>query len=160
MKNENQYDGLFKLNAEKYGYDWLLLKAQVKQESAFNPQAVNKSSGAMGLAQFMKPTWTEWAGKLRKPDADPFNPEDAIFFQAAYMQWLKKQVSMILKDVHKKFTIEWALAAYNWGIGRVLSLINVNGEFPLHQKNMPRETWDYVNKIQQHYRVYITSKEK
>ena len=50
---ENKFDLLFKQYGEEFHIDPLLLKAQVKQESNFNPNTVNRVSGAKGLAQFM-----------------------------------------------------------------------------------------------------------
>ena len=55
----DKYDGLFKKYGAANNIDWLLLKAQVKAESNFNPNA-KSPVGALGLAQFMKATWLEW----------------------------------------------------------------------------------------------------
>ena len=59
-KPSSQYDDLFQKFGLKFNIDWKLLKAQVRQESNFNPDAQNKRSGAKGLAQFMDKTWQEW----------------------------------------------------------------------------------------------------
>jgi soluble lytic murein transglycosylase-like protein len=130
--NENLYDSLF----IKYGIlrsiDPLLLKAQVKQESAFNPLAVSKC-GAKGLAQFMPATWAQ-VGK-----GDIFNPDSNIRAQAAYMSALMREF---------KGDTEKVLAAYNWGMGNVLKL----KVFALLY--LPEETHHYVLNIEKYYDEY------
>ena len=62
-----------------------LLAAQLYQESHFNPDAVNRKSGAQGMGQFLPGTWALYGvdadgdGK-----ADPFTPADAIASAASY----------------------------------------------------------------------------
>ncbi len=58
MNAEDRYDSLFQFYAGQKAIDWLLLKAQVKRESAFDPNA-RSPVGAVGLAQFMPATWDE-----------------------------------------------------------------------------------------------------
>ncbi len=50
-------------------------------ESGFNPNAVNRQSGAVGLFQFLPSTW----GSTPYADQSPFDPEANI--QAAYWLW-------------------------------------------------------------------------
>lgn len=73
------------------------------QESRFRPDAVNKKSGAQGIAQFM-PETAAWLG------VEPFNALNAINGAGRYLGMLAKQ-----------FGGDWAkaLAAYNWGPGNV-----------------------------------------
>lgn len=149
MYNENKYDDLFKKYAKKNDVDWLLLKAQVKQESRFNPSAVSPS-GAKGLSQFMDKAWLEWEDETpgiqnKFKDYDPFNPEDSIRVQAAYMSWLIKQFNGHIKK---------ALAAYNWGIGNVKRLLSVS-DFEIVLLQMPKETQKYLMKIDQYYKEYL-----
>ena len=76
------YQSLYMAAAQPYGLDWKMLAGQGFAESAFDPNAVSHA-GAQGIAQFMPGTWAEW-GK----GGNPFNPEDAIPAQAAYMNWI------------------------------------------------------------------------
>ena len=140
IKNENIYDESFKRLAYSYALDWLLLKAQVKQESRFNPKAVSPV-GAKGLAQFMPPTWKEWGR------GDVFDPEQNLLAQAKYMNWLMHTL---------KGNKDLALAAYNWGIGRIQRLIREKGtrEFEKLKEFMPAETQIYVAKINKYYNEY------
>ena len=126
LPKENVYDDLFKKFGEANSIDWLLLKAQVKQESRFNTKAVSRV-GAKGLSQFMPATWNEWG------HGDVFDPEFNLNAQARYMAWLLKQ----LKDMDK------SLAAYNFGIGNVKK-----------NKPYPKETLDYVKRINKYYQEY------
>lgn len=106
----------------KHGLPADLLTAQIYQESHFNPKAINKSSGAQGIAQFM-PATAQWLGL-----ADPFEPFTSIDMAGRYMAMLYKQAG----------SWKGALAAYNWGIGN------------LTRKGMakaPAETRNYVASI-------------
>jgi soluble lytic murein transglycosylase-like protein len=157
LKNENLYDPIFKRYAQKYGHDWLLLKAQVKQESAFKPDAVSPV-GAQGLSQFMPKTWLEWEDETPgvqdlKKDFDPFNPEDSIRVQAAYMNWLRQRILKQLGNADQ--LIEWQLAAYNWGIGNVEKKMKDSKNYYLIERTLPLETKDYVRNILLYYRTYI-----
>lgn len=110
MTPESRYDSLFQFYAQEHNIpDWRLLKAQVKAESNFNPTA-RSVDGALGLAQFMPLTFNDWARRLFIPNPNPYNPEHSIWCQAAYMRWLMDQFP------HNG---DKALAAYNFGVGRV-----------------------------------------
>lgn len=79
-----------------------LLARQLWQESRYNPNAVNRWSGAQGIAQFMPATAASFG-------IDAFNPYQAIDAAGRYMA-----------DLYGR-TGSWllALAAYNWGIGNL-----------------------------------------
>lgn len=150
MNANDRYDSLFKYYAEQHGFegkDWLRFKAQVRAESNFNPNA-QSPVGALGLAQFMPPTWKEWKdgtpGIQDMANAlwliDPRDPEDAISAQAVYMKWLLKRVT----------TWECAFAAYNWGIGNVLKIWTD----PHWKSQLPEETRDYIARIEKFYQEY------
>lgn len=126
----DRYDSLFRHYGGKSNVQWQLLKAQVRAESNFNPNAVSPA-GAKGLAQFMAPTWTEWGN-----GNSPYNPEASIEAQAKYMRWLFDQFPNQERQV---------LAAYNFGIGNVKRLLKEKGwEWFGH---LPKETQDYVPRI-------------
>jgi soluble lytic murein transglycosylase-like protein len=169
---ENKYDSLFQQYGLKYHIDPLLLKAQVKQESNFNPNAVNRVSGAKGLSQFMDRTWDEWCDLVpgiqdRKNKYDPFNPEQAIAAQSAYMSFLIKLIDQRLTQVNadKEYLLHWALAAYNWGIGNIIGRSTGNkikkgmmqfADFKYlgAVDYLPHETANYVYNIIKYYTEY------
>jgi soluble lytic murein transglycosylase-like protein len=80
---------------------WLLWK-----ESRYNPNALNRRSGAMGIAQFMPATAKEELGTV----AAAYDPAVAIPGAARYLAKLYRLAG-------RNWTA--ALAAYNWGIGNV-----------------------------------------
>ena len=130
MKHTDRYDSLIQFYAEGVSVDWRLLKAQLRAESAFDPNAISPV-GAEGLAQFMPATFKEYAQKLSLQHPSAFNPEHIICCQAAYMKWLLGQFG---GDPVR------ALAAYNFGVGRVK-----RGD------PWPEETHHYVEKIMAEY---------
>ena len=135
MTADDRYDSLIQWYAAEHDIDqWQLLKAQVKRESSFNPIALS-GAGAMGLAQFMRPTFDEWALKLRIRIANPYNPEHSLQCQAAYMRWLLDQFA------NNK---DRAFGAYNFGVG--------------HEQRhdpWPTETVNYVRDIRKFFTEYV-----
>ena len=108
---------------QRFGLPQNFLAAVAFQESSFDPQAVNSSSGATGMFQLL-PRYYPNAGASWQDDA-------ATAAQA-------------LAGYYRQFG-DWqvALAAYNWGPGNVSSWINA-GE-PADQ--LPTETSNYVGRI-------------
>jgi soluble lytic murein transglycosylase-like protein len=139
MNAKDRYDSLFQYYGEVYGVDWVKLKAQARAESDMDSTAESKA-GAKGLTQFMDRTWREWRDGtpgIQEIDIDiaklsPYDPEDAIKAQAAYMAWLHRKTG---GELHN------ALVAYNWGIGNYYKW--KNGLIP----DLPRETKEYVCRI-------------
>lgn len=108
--------------AQRHGIDPALLKALIRQESNFNPNAVSPA-GATGLTQLM-PATAQGLGVT-----DPTNPQQAIDGGAKY---LRQQLDRFGGDPRM------ALAAYNAGPGAVARF----GGVPPYA-----ETQNYVQKV-------------
>ncbi|AAR33634.2 lytic transglycosylase domain-containing protein [Geobacter sulfurreducens] len=111
--------------SRRYGVEVGLIKAVIKAESNFNPNAVSHA-GAQGLMQLM-PATARGLGVT-----DSFDPEQNVMAGTRF-----------LKDLLKRYggDIDKTLAAYNWGPG------NVDRKPHL----LPRETRDYLVKVKEYY---------
>ena len=126
-------DNAVKSSAKKYGIDENLIKAIIKKESSFNPNAVS-SAGAKGLMQIMPFNFNSLG------ITDPFNIEQNI-----------EGGTKLLKQYLDKFNgnIEMGLMAYNAGPG-TMKKRGVNSPNELYK--MPKETQNYVPKVMSYYR--------
>jgi membrane-bound lytic murein transglycosylase F len=103
------YDEAMRKYAEKYGFDWRLIAAQMYQESRFDPKA-KSFAGAQGLLQVM-PRTAKFMGfsKIKKP-------EDGIHAGVKYLDWVRNRFEPTLPFNERMW---FTLAAYNAGHGHV-----------------------------------------
>jgi soluble lytic murein transglycosylase-like protein len=127
-----QYDAMIQGAAQRNGVDPSLLKALIRQESNFDPNA-GSPAGAQGLTQLMPGT----AAALGV--TDPHDPQQAIEGGARY---LRQQLDAFGGDETK------ALAAYNAGPGAVQRY----GGVPPYA-----ETQEYVRNVLGYAAGYRTS---
>lgn len=103
------FDEQVRESAEKYGFDWRLIVAQMYQESRFDPRA-ESSAGALGLMQIL-PTTANEIGLTELT-----NPEASIRAGVRYLHTLFERLE---KELAYEDRLAFALAAYNAGFGRV-----------------------------------------
>jgi soluble lytic murein transglycosylase-like protein len=127
--DSKNFDALIKEFAKKYQIDFALIKAMIRAESGFNPNAISRK-GAKGLMQLMPET------ALRMNVSNSFNPKENIEGGVRYFKYL---LSLFNND------LRLSLAAYNAGENIVAQL----GTIPPY-----RETVDYVRKVMNYYRTY------
>lgn len=125
LNSDNWLDGVVARASRRYGVEVGLIRAVIKAESNFNPNAVSHA-GAQGLMQLM-PATARGLGVTNS-----FDPEQNVM---AGTRFLKELLDRYDGNVDK------ALAAYNWGPG------NVDRKPHL----LPRETREYLVKVKQYY---------
>ena len=130
LKNsENTFDRIIQLTSQYFGIDSNLIRAVIKQESDFNPNAVSTKNAA-GLMQLMPNTAEELGVD------DPFDPAKNIYGGTKYLQQMLSKY---------KGDLNLALAAYNAGPG----IVDQAGGIP-----DIKETKQYIEKVQEYYREY------
>lgn len=150
----NNYDQLIRNGCREFlpeHYDWRILKAQLFQESRFQPDATSPA-GAMGIAQIMPETWNDWA--LPNFSQNPYDAEASIMVGARYMGYQYKQWMWPRPEIDR---VCLAMAGYNAGLGNILKAQKLSGN-KLHYKDIIKflpdvtgshsaETIGYVKKI-------------
>jgi membrane-bound lytic murein transglycosylase F len=103
------YDELTRRYADRYGFDWVTITAQMYEESRFDPNAVS-FAGAVGLMQLMPQTARGFGFRsLRDPAVN-------IHAGTRYL----RHVYDLLDDVLDPSERFWfALASYNAGLGHI-----------------------------------------
>ena len=108
-KKFSEYDNLVKKYAADLGWDWVLVKSLIYQESMFKSD--NKSwSGATGLMQIMPSTASELGV------SDPTDPEQNIRAGSRYLKRMYDFWEQIPDSIQR---IKFALASYNCGFGHI-----------------------------------------
>jgi len=127
--DSKNFDQLISEFAKKYEVEFALIKAMIRAESGFNPNAVSRK-GAKGLMQLMPET------AQRMNVSNIFNPRENIDGGVRYFKYL---LSLFDND------LRLSLAAYNAGENLVSEL----GTIPPYQ-----ETVDYVQRVLSYYQSY------
>lgn len=129
--DSKDFDGMIQEASTKHGVDESLIRAVIKQESAYNPKATSWV-GAQGLMQLMPETAADLGVK------DSYDPYQNIMGGTLYLRQLMDRFDGNLTKV---------IAGYNAGPGAVEKY---NGVPPYP------ETQDYVTKVLGNYSDYKT----
>ncbi len=124
-----KFDGIIQDAARRYGVDFSLLKAIIRAESSFDPQAISRK-GARGLMQIMPQNFQTLDIQ------DPFDPQQNIMGGARYFRSL-------LDRYQGKVAL--TLAAYNAGP----TAVDRYRRIPPYA-----ETQNYVEKVLRYYKHY------
>lgn len=106
------YGPAIKRYAGRYGFDWRLVLAIIKQESGYSRDALSHK-GAAGLMQIMPMTGEELARKLDLDDLS--HPEQNIQAGVYYL----RKIYDLFEGVEEADRLMLTLAAYNAGLSRV-----------------------------------------
>jgi soluble lytic murein transglycosylase-like protein len=130
--DSNQFDPIISEASKKYGIEAPLIKAVIKAESDFDPNAISHK-GARGLMQIMPMNY-----RLLNVE-NPFDPNQSIEGGARY-----------LRDMLDRYngSINLSLAAYNAGPGAV----DRHGGVPPYP-----ETTEYIERVLRYYQRYKNS---
>jgi len=130
--DSNQFDPIITDASKKYGLEAPLIKAVIKAESDFDPNAISHK-GARGLMQIMPMNF-----RLLNVE-NPFDPHQSIDAGARY-----------LRDMMDRYNgkLNLSLAAYNAGPGAV----DRHGGVPPYQ-----ETEEYIERVMRYYQRYKNS---
>jgi membrane-bound lytic murein transglycosylase F len=127
------FDGIVRDYAERYGFDWRLIVAQMYQESRFDPAAVSYA-GARGLMQLL-PAAAEQVGVEHRDD-----PAKNIRGGIRYLNYLRSRFEE--SDLPLEVRTWFTLAAYNAGYNRVSQARRLAGKMHLN----PDRWFDNVEK--------------
>lgn len=137
--SHNEFDDIIAAAAEKYDLPESLIKALIRTESSFRPDAVS-SAGAMGLMQLM-PKTAEVYGVT-----DAFDPEQNIFAGSRYIRF----------QLDRFGDVRLALAAYNTGPSRIRNLKIENPDDPEQYERISEGVRGYVDKVLRRAEQYNT----
>ncbi|HEX4155863.1 MAG TPA: transglycosylase SLT domain-containing protein [Acidobacteriaceae bacterium] len=136
LERAGKYKEMIEKTLRQYGVPQDLIY-QAVAESGFQPQALNRSSGAGGMWQFM-PFAGAYGLERNGYFDERFDPEKSTVAYAKYMKFLYTQFG------------DWylAMAAYDWGAGNVQRAVARTGYadfWELYRRNaLPAETKNYV----------------
>ena len=117
-----EYRTHFVRAGQRHNIDWRLLAATGYQESKWDPAAVS-GAGVRGMMQFT-------ASTAQKMGINPHDPLSSIDGAARYLKLLDQQLPRTIPANDRPW---FALAAYNIGIGTVLSAVRN------HQRKHPKD---------------------
>lgn len=109
-------------------------------ESAGNPNAYNKRSGAMGLMQIMpNGALADWNTINRDSRHTPDQMNDPQINSKIGTWYLNERIPQMMQSMNLPDSVDNRLIAYNAGIGNLRKIL-------AGKMQMPKETSDYIKK--------------
>ena len=135
----------------KFGVPQNLLLQLISQESRFREDVISgelkSSAGAVGIAQFMPDTASEWAEKLGIPEEEKNKPERQIMMAGAFLgSLLKKYKNNSNPNISKNATA-FAFAEYNAGATKLKSALELAKKGLDFVSALPKETQKYIQPV-------------
>jgi membrane-bound lytic murein transglycosylase F len=127
------FDEAIKEAADRLGWDWRVLAAQIYQESKFDTE-VESWAGAQGLMQIMPATAARFGAN------DPFDPVQSMEAGVAYLEYLNSFWKDRILDPNER--MKFILASYNAGQGHVLDAYNLTIKYGQNAR-----LWDEVEEF-------------
>lgn len=126
------YDSLIQSAADELGWDWLLLAAQIFQESRFDSR-VKSWAGAIGLMQVLPKTANEYGIR------DLYAPAQNIEAGKNHLKWLQENLA---DKVDSTDLTKFILGAYNVGLGHIQDAMRL-----AKKHNRPSTKWFDVSEF-------------
>ncbi len=158
--NRCPYDSLLRATARPLGWDWKIFRSVMYQESRYGMNA-QSARNATGLMQMKLST----AQDMNLDDIDNlFDPEQNIRCAIKYFSYIQR--NMHLEDLPETERVNFVLAAYNAGLGRIQNdreKALEEGKNPDKWEDVapytPNQTQQYVKSIWVRYHNWSTSSE-
>ncbi|MDR2835900.1 MAG: transglycosylase SLT domain-containing protein, partial [Bacteroidales bacterium] len=118
-KNISQFDEIIKKHCQNW--DWRFISALIYEESRFNPNAKNKTSGAFGLMQLLPYNYDLYAFDTS------LNVASQIKAGIGLLNTINQQLKTEIPDSLSR--IKLSLAAYNIGLSHIEDAIRLSEKF-------------------------------
>ncbi|PIB37111.1 lytic transglycosylase F [Reichenbachiella sp. 5M10] len=118
-KKLSPYDSLIKHYANRIGWDWRLLAAQISKESRFDSRA-KSWVGAIGLMQIMPRTGRAYGS------FNLYDPQQNLDAGTEHLLWLENKWKHIPNETERE---KFILASYNVGDGHVRDAVKLTKKY-------------------------------
>ncbi|MES1927395.1 transglycosylase SLT domain-containing protein [Salinisphaera sp. T31B1] len=153
-----RYGSLIARVSKALGMDAFLVDAVIYRESNYRADVVS-SANAIGLMQLVPDggaadAYAHLYGRAGQPtQASLMRPDINVWLGTAYLQLLERQY---FSDYAREVRIPLVLAAYNWGIGRMLhakppQMLTRGEVLDWIDRHCPDETKSYVTRVLSSY---------
>ena len=130
-----------------------MILAQAIAESSLDAEAVGRvipeQGRAIGIMQLMPTTFQFIAETIEPKCENIWRIEDNIRAGVAYDRWLYVRLREVMPKLPWQELMKWVFAEYNWRLGLWGKFGKVEQTLPMNE--LPDETFEYINKIEDYY---------